>query len=262
MGSGTEAVDLDRTGKYVVYYESSSVADSPNQVYLIPVRLTNTATGATITPDAPFGNRSDGKIKILTYDQDGHKGVAMWQFDVAQAGTYKVESIPGPRTASDGVLAFGPSIESGVVAGGLLVVVGILAVVAALVTLVVGLVRRRRHKRQLRTAGPYGAAPGGYGAPGGYEPYEPGGPQPPPTEQPPDRPGNPDPRRTASRRLHGMCGQAPLMTDDDNAARHRAPQRAVISATTRWSSWQTMQTDVTADFWRRAAVVAEAARAT
>ena len=187
VGSGSEAVDLDRTGKYVVYYESSSVADSPNQVYLIPVRLTNTATGATITPDAPFGNRSDGKIKILTYDQDGHKGVAMWQFDVAQAGTYKVESIPGPRTASDGVLAFGPSIESGVVAGGLLVVVGILAVVAALVTLVVGLVRRRRHKRQLRTAGPYGAAPGGYGAPGGYEPYEPGGPQPPPTEQPPER---------------------------------------------------------------------------
>jgi uncharacterized membrane protein len=156
-GSGT--VTFDKAGGYVAYYESDSVTNSTNQkVPEIPITLTNQSTGQQLVLTTPYGNRSDGKIKFLHYDHDGHKGVAMWQFHIDQPGTYRVELGQNPAAASDATVAFGKSIAQGVVLAGSVVIVGVLLLIGGLITLIVGLVKRRRHKQELRTAG-YGGQP-------------------------------------------------------------------------------------------------------
>jgi uncharacterized membrane protein len=150
-GSGT--VTFDKAGGYVAYYESSSVTSSTNQkVPEIPVQLTNQATGQQLVLTTPYGNRSDGKIKFLHYDHGGHRGVAMWQFHIDQPGTYHVVLGQNPAAASDATVAFGKSIAQGVVLAGAIVIVGVLLLIGGLITLIVGLVKRRRHKQELRTA--------------------------------------------------------------------------------------------------------------
>lgn len=155
----TGTVTFDKAGGYVAYYESSTVTGSTNQkVPEIPVQLTNQATGQQLVLTTPYGNRSDNKIKFLHYDHNGHKGLAMWQFHIDQPGTYHVELGVNPAAASDATIAFGKSIAQGVVLAGSVVIVGVLLLVAGLITLIVGLVKRRRHKRDLRTGG-YGGQP-------------------------------------------------------------------------------------------------------
>jgi hypothetical protein len=156
-GSGT--VTFSKAGGYVAYYESATVTNSTNQkVPEIPVALTNQATGQQLVLTTAYGNRSDGKIKFLHYDHGGHKGVAMWQFHIDQPGTYHVELGPNPAAASDATVAFGKSIAQGVVLAGTVVILGVLLLVGGLITLIVGLVKRRRHKQDLRTGG-YGGQP-------------------------------------------------------------------------------------------------------
>jgi hypothetical protein len=156
-GSGT--VKFDKAGGYVAYYEASSVTSSTSQkVPEIPVQLTNQATGQQLVLSTPYGNRSDGKIKFLHYDHDGHRGVAMWQFHIDQPGTYRVELGRNPAAASDATVAFGKSIAQDVVVAGTVVIIGVLLLVGGLITLIVGLVKRRRHKQELRTGG-YGGQP-------------------------------------------------------------------------------------------------------
>jgi hypothetical protein len=156
-GSGT--VTFNKAGGYVAYYESASVTNSTNQkVPEIRVQLTNQATGQRLVLTTPYGNRADGKIKFLHYDHDGHRGVAMWQFHIDQPGTYRVELGTNPAAASDATVAFGKSIAQDVVVAGTVVIIGVLLLVAGLITLIVGLVKRRRHKQEIRTGG-YGQLP-------------------------------------------------------------------------------------------------------
>jgi hypothetical protein len=159
VSAGTGTVTFDKSGGYVAYYESSSVTGSTNQkVPEIPVQLTNQATGQQLVLSTPYGNRSDGKIKFLHYDHAGHRGVAMWQFHIDQPGTYRVELGRNPAAASDATVAFGKSIAQGVVVAGTVVIIGVLLLVGGLITLIVGLVKRRRSKQELRTGG-YGGQP-------------------------------------------------------------------------------------------------------
>jgi len=159
VSDGTGTVTFNKAGGYVAYYESASVTNSTNQkVPEIPVTLTNQATGQELVLNTPYGNRSDGKIKFLHYDHNGHKGVAMWQFHIDQPGTYRVQLGPNPAAASDATVAFGKSIAQDVVVAGTVVIIGVLLLVAGLITLIVGLVKRRRHKQELRTGG-YGQPP-------------------------------------------------------------------------------------------------------
>jgi hypothetical protein len=161
VSDGTGTVTFSHAGGYVAYYESDSVTDSTSQqVPEVRGTLTYPATNATVTLDTPYGNRSDGKIKFLHYDHDGHKGVALWQFHIDQPGAWKVQLQALGPAGPDAVLAFGPSIAQGVVIGAILAILGVLLLIAGLITLIIGLVKRRRHKREIRTGG-YG----GYGAP-------------------------------------------------------------------------------------------------
>lgn len=175
-GSGT--VNFSHAGGYVAYYESKSVSSSTRQVPLIPGVLTN-ASGATVQLTTKYGNRSDGKIKALHYDYKGHHGLAMWQFHIDQPGAWRVQFATNDAPDADAVVAFGPSIATGVVIGGILVVVGILMLLGGLVTLIVGLVKRRRHKNEVRASGFGRVAPvGGSSWPqqaGGTEWPQPGG---------------------------------------------------------------------------------------
>lgn len=164
----TGTITFKHTGGYLAYYESDEVTDSTNQkIPLIPVRLTDQATKQTLTLTTPYGNRSDGKVKYLHYDHDGHKGLAMWQFHIDQAGTYDVQLGDNTRADSDAQVAFGKSIAKGVVVGGVLVIVGVLILLAGLIVLIIGFVKQRRHKRQLRE-GAGGGVYGAYGQPAGW----------------------------------------------------------------------------------------------
>lgn len=166
---GTGTVTFDRAGGYVAYYESSSVRDSKNDtIYLIPGTLTHQTTGTVVQLDTPYGNRSDNKIKYVFYNHDGHKGHAMWQFHISEPGTYDVRLDHVPAAPADAVVAFGKSIAGGIVVAGVLVIIGVLALIAGLITLIVGLVRRRRHKRDLSATGYGGPGAFGGGQPAGW----------------------------------------------------------------------------------------------
>jgi hypothetical protein len=155
-GSGT--LHFDHTGGYVAYYESDTVRNSTREVPLIPVRLTD-PSGTSKVLTTKYGDRSDGKIKLLHYDYHGHQGLAMWQFHIDTPGTYQVELGGNTRAAPDAVVAFGESIAAGVAVAGGLIGLGVILLIAGIITLIVGLVRRSRHKPELATAAGY--PPGG-----------------------------------------------------------------------------------------------------
>ncbi len=160
-GSGT--VNLS-SGKYVAYYESSAVTRNVKQVPVVPVRLTS-PSGARMVLDTLYGGKkvadATGKndIKQLDYHYDGYDGVAMYQFTITESGRYQVELAQPSDVPDDAKIAFGPSIAAGTAIGAALVVPGILLLLTALILLIVGLVRRRRHKRQLADQALYHPAP-------------------------------------------------------------------------------------------------------
>jgi hypothetical protein len=167
-GSGT--VHFDHAGGYVAYYESDTVTSRTREVPLIPVRLTD-PSGTSMVLSTKYGNRADGKIKLLHYDYHGHQGLAMWQFHIDTPGTYQVELGGNTRAAPDAVVALGESIAAGVALAAGLIGVGVLLLIAGFITLIVGLVRRARHKRQLATAAAYPSAPGGWQQPWPQQPW-------------------------------------------------------------------------------------------
>ena len=176
QGGGT--VTLNGTGKWVGYYEASDVSESISRIPNFRI--------AVLGPDGQpvqlqrYGNRSDGKVTKLTYDYNGHKGAAAVQFDVTRPGTYRVELEAVDSLPPGADVAFGRDIEAGTVAGAILIVLGILALIAAIVLIIVGYVKRGRHKRELQS-GYYGGPPPGYygGLPPGYQ-----SPPPPPPASP------------------------------------------------------------------------------
>ena len=173
-------IDFGGTGGFIAYYESKN-ADA-SRIPAIPVRLTS-PSGKRQVLTTPYGGKSGGKnVKSLSYDYNGHKGVALWQFTVDETGTYTVEVAGNSSADADAQIAFGRSIGTSTVVGAVLIIIGILLVIAAIVLLIVGLVKRSNSKKQLANAayygqyGPpggygqqgYGQPPGQYGQPGGY----------------------------------------------------------------------------------------------
>jgi hypothetical protein len=151
----TGAITFTHTGDYVAYYESRAAArlgDQPEKVTasrvpLIPVTLTNQASGQRLELTTPYGNRPNGKPKKLHYDYGGRGALAIWQFRISQTGRYLVQlgtSNPAPEPGA--VVAFGPSVAPGV--WGIMVLWAGFVFLAGLVTITVGLVRRHRAKRR------------------------------------------------------------------------------------------------------------------
>ena len=191
--SADATVRFDHTGNYVAYYEASDVHSGITEVPAVGVLL-QPPNGNAFLLRHGYKENSDGKIKIFTYDYNGHKGVALYQFTVTQAGEYHVKTQPTPTTASDADIAFGKDISGATNAGLGIIGIGIVFGIAAIVLLIIGYVKRSNHKGELQR-GPYwggvpapaygGQPPAGYGAPQGFAP-PPGGYQPPPQQSPPE----------------------------------------------------------------------------
>ncbi len=170
------------TGGYVAYYEASDATS--NSIPAIPVRITS-PSGTQKVLDTPYGGKSGGKdVKSLSYDYNGHKGVALWQFTITEKGKYLVEVAGNPKANGSAKMAFGRSIGKSTAIGGVLVVVGVLLLITAIILLIIGLVKRSRNKKELAAAGSYG----GYPPPPGYAPPAPGY-GPPPGYAPPQQQG-------------------------------------------------------------------------
>jgi uncharacterized membrane protein len=166
-GSGT--ITFHSTGGYVAYYEAPSVSQDAKTVPLIGIQLTNVATGTSMILHTPYGGSSTDKVKRLSYSYNGHHGLAMWQFHISQTGKYHVLIDPNSLAAPNSDVAFGRSIAAGTVIGAGLTLLGILLLIAGLIVLTVGLVKRRRSKREIAVlagGGPYpGGPPYAYGQP-------------------------------------------------------------------------------------------------
>jgi hypothetical protein len=186
------------TGGYVAYYEAPDATS--DSIPAVPVRITS-PSGKQEVLDTPYGGKSGGKdVKSLSYDYNGHKGVALWQFTITEKGDYLVEVAGNQKANGSAKMAFGRSIGKSTAIGGVLVVIGVLLLITAIILLIVGLVKRSRHKKELATAGSYGyPPPPGYGPPApGYGPPAPGygpppGYAPPPQEQGWQQPPPPPP---------------------------------------------------------------------
>jgi hypothetical protein len=165
IASSGGTVTLNRTGTWVGYYEARTVTSSINVIPSFRVSITD-PSGASVSPQR-YGNRSDGKVKKLTYDYDGHHGVAAFQFTAKQKGAYRIALQAADSTVTpDADVAIGSDIIGGTVVGALLLLPGILLLIAAIVLLIIGLVKRRRHKKELRNQGSYGGQQ--YGGQPGY----------------------------------------------------------------------------------------------
>jgi hypothetical protein len=182
FASGGGTVTLDGTGKYVGYYEASNISNDIDRLPEFQALLVDPA-GKTVNLKT-YGNRSDSKIDKLTYDYHGHHGAAAFQFTAAQKGTYRLTLKGGSDVRSGADIAIGRDIAKGTVAGALLIVLGVLFLITAIILLIVGFVKRSRHKKELQNAPQfYGGAPPGYGGPQqgpGFGQQQPGYGQPPP----------------------------------------------------------------------------------
>ena len=155
--SGTSIADFQRIpftagqrsvqlagGRWVGYYESRTL--TPTRPAVPDFRpLIRDPRGAQVNIEnyAAPGGRQPG----LTYDKDGHRGIAVFQFEAPQAGSFEVRlqfagaMPPGADVAIGRDLAAGTSTpRSGVV----LVAVGGLGLVLAVLLLVAGHRRRDR----------------------------------------------------------------------------------------------------------------------
>jgi hypothetical protein len=159
-GVNTERVDFDGTGGFIAYYESRN-ADS-SRIPAIPVVLTS-PSGKEQVLRTPYGGRSGGTaVKSLSYDYNGHKGVALWEFTVNENGTYTVRVGANSNADPDATIALGRSIGKSTAVGAILIVLGVLLLVAGIVLLIIGLVKRSRSKKELATQAYYFQQGGGY----------------------------------------------------------------------------------------------------
>jgi hypothetical protein len=172
VSSGHSTVQIDRTGKWVIYYETRELDLNSDRIVSVAAGGVDiTAPNGQTVALQTYGNRSDGKIRKFTYDYDGHKGAASAQFNAPVKGAYSVSIGGAQGLPADADLAFGEDVvDATTVAGGIAIGVGVLLVIAAIVLLIVGYVKRGRHKKELASAGAgYGAYPPpgqGYGGPG------------------------------------------------------------------------------------------------
>jgi hypothetical protein len=158
------AVELTRTGHYVVYFETPQSGS-----HRANVRLTVSGQDDDPLKLSVYGaNRTS--TSTLTYDLGGKHGEAAYTFSISRSGTYSMTATSSDAPAGSR-MAFGESIAHGLVAGLALFFPGLFLVIAAVVLLIVGLVKRSRHKRELASAYRGGGNPWPGQAPGyGYPP--------------------------------------------------------------------------------------------
>ena len=87
-----------------------------------------------------------------------------YQFKITETGAYRVLVGADSNAPAGADIAFGESIASGTIAAGLLIVGGVLLLITAIILLIVGLVKRSRHKNSCSPATGGTAGTGGTAA--------------------------------------------------------------------------------------------------
>jgi hypothetical protein len=184
FASGGATVTLNGTGKWVGYYEASDVTTSIQRIPQFEVAVTSPSGTNVALQD--YGNLGNGSVRKFTYEFNGHKGAAAFQFTADEKGAYTIKLQPIATLPSGADVAIGRDIAGGTAAGGLVIVLGVLLLITAIVLLIVGFVKRSRHKKEL-ASGNYGFG----GQPYAYPQQPPAAydqPQPPQYPQPPPPP--------------------------------------------------------------------------
>src|SRR4051794_6118730 len=130
IAAGGGTVNLNRTGKWVVYYEASNVNSDFKRIPDVTFAVAGANGPVQLSP---YGKRTDGKVDRVTYDYNGHKGAAAAQFTVSQKGQYQVQVRTNETLPSGAKLAFGKDIKGGTIAGAALILGGVLFLIAAIV---------------------------------------------------------------------------------------------------------------------------------
>jgi hypothetical protein len=132
-------ISLSHSGSYVVYYEGPGAASGnvPN----FNVRVAPASAGASVTSLQPY-------TTDVNYSFGSRQGRAVLTLKISHAGSFRVVPTGAPTVKAGSDLAFGSSIAGGIVravlAGVLLMVVGLAAGIVLLVTRLVRTARRRR----------------------------------------------------------------------------------------------------------------------
>jgi hypothetical protein len=174
VADGIRTIHLT-AGDYVAYYEAPNYNTNSNSVPILILRILDPQTGHFLTGSL-YGGRNDHKVKMLTYDYNGHHGAALYQFRVPHTGDYKVQVSRSPSSTApaNADLAIGHSIATGLAIGVVLAMVGGLLILVAIILLIVGLVKRSRSGKEVAAAQSYGGPPPAYGGPppgsGGWQP--------------------------------------------------------------------------------------------
>lgn len=145
MAPGRTEITLTQPGTYTLDYEYQTFLrgrafNTPNSIPPMDIRIASAATGDTVPMKASTG---------YSYQAGGTQGMSVAEFTIDKPGDYVVESTyTGSESGPDVVFAIVQSTSGGLV-GGILGILGALAVllaagIIALVTFIFRYVDRRR----------------------------------------------------------------------------------------------------------------------
>lgn len=144
-------VGFDRVGEYVAYHESTSDTESVGGRFRLSI------VGEDGTPV-----RIERYAGTMNYSVPGHHGTAVFTFRIDSPGRYEVRATTDLDDAG-ATMAFGRGVFTGIGTGLLIVGGAAIAFAAALILLIVGLVKRAKPPLAYRQASYY--PPPGYHPP-------------------------------------------------------------------------------------------------
>lgn len=144
---GTASIEIDKAGKYTIYFEYDSVLDGKvyhtSDISDILFTLTNKSTGEQIDLNSSLANTS--------YSINGRSGQSIFDFDVSEPGEYILETIYDTGTGENAVLAVGrPFVYQMVMQMFLSIGSLFCSIVVPVVIFVITIIKRSNNKKLFR----------------------------------------------------------------------------------------------------------------
>lgn len=144
---GTASIEIDKAGKYTIYFEHDSVLDGKvyhtSDISDILFTLTSKSTGEQIDLNSSLANTS--------YSINGRSGQSIFDFDVSEPGEYILETIYDTGTGENAVLAVGrPFVYQMVMQIFLSIGSLFCAIIVPVVIFVITIIKRSNNKRLFR----------------------------------------------------------------------------------------------------------------
>lgn len=143
---GTESIEIDKAGKYTIYFEYDSVLDGKvyhtNDISDMYFTLTNKSTGEHIDLDNSAVNAS--------YSLNGRSGKSIFEFEVDEPGEYILKTEYDTENGENAVLAVGhPFVTQMVLQIFLAIGSMFVATIVPIGIFVITLIRRGKSKKQV-----------------------------------------------------------------------------------------------------------------